>query len=243
MSIAAVAPLPQFQFVRAGRALAALLKDPDDLPQVFTIIESMSGTALHRLVLGFRLREGGRRLLREQPDVGAILVDRARLRAMPEGSLGRAYLAFVEQEGISAEGIRTASVQGRATNANLGSHFAFVKDRMRDTHDLWHTVTGYSGDVIGELSLLAFTLAQNWNFGVAAIVVAALFRGYASSTDTNVVIDGFRRGWTAKGWLPAVEWETLLERPLAEVRAELGIEPVPEYAPVRSSDLRAQGVI
>ena len=51
--------LPRFHLPRAGRALAALLRDPDDLPQVFTLIDSISGTAPHRLLLAFR-RSGSR---------------------------------------------------------------------------------------------------------------------------------------------------------------------------------------
>ena len=241
MSLAAAIPLPRFQVFRAGRALAALLRDPDDLPQVFTIIESMSGTALHRLVLRFRREDEGRRLLRERPDLGALLADRARLRAMPEGSLGRAYLAFVEAEGISAEGIRDASEVGRQPT-NLNAQFQFVSDRMRDTHDLWHAVTAYKGDVLGELALLAFSLGQHWNVAVAAIVVAGILKGYGTS-DIGLVLDGYRRGRKATRWLPSLEWEALLERPLEEVRRELGVEAVPAYAPLRTTELRAQGVI
>ena len=37
-----------------------------------------------------------------------------------------------------------------------------IHQRMRDTHDLWHAATGYKGDVVGELAVLAFTLAQNF---------------------------------------------------------------------------------
>src|SRR5580658_4289601 len=91
--------LPHYDVPRATRALSALLRDPDDLPQVFTLIESMSGTAPHRLYLGMKRSATGARLLREQPDIVPILSDRERLRALPEGSLGRAYLAFVESEG------------------------------------------------------------------------------------------------------------------------------------------------
>ena len=42
-------PFPSYDLPRAGRALSALLRDPDDLPQVFTLIDSMAGTAPHRL--------------------------------------------------------------------------------------------------------------------------------------------------------------------------------------------------
>lgn len=241
MSVTAGIPLPRFQVFRAGRALAALLRDPDDLPQVFTVIHAMSGTALHRLVLGFRLKKEGRKLLEERPDLAAILADRARLRAMPEGSLGRAYLAFVEAEGISAEGIRDASEVVRDDSERLNAEFRYISDRMRDTHDLWHAVTGYKGDVLGELALLAFSCAQNWNVAVAAMVVAGILKGYGTS-DVGMIVDGYRRGQNAR-WFPTLAWESLLERPLEEVRRELHVEAVPDYVPLRTTELRAQGVI
>ena len=42
------------------------------------------------------------------------------LRALPEGSLGRAYLSFVESEGISPEGIRDASLEKREAEGARG---------------------------------------------------------------------------------------------------------------------------
>src|SRR5277367_2749057 len=96
-------PLPRFDVLRAGRALAALLRDPDDLPQVFVLIDAISGTAPHRLLFALGRTERGARLLRERPDILPILADRSALRRLPEGSLGRAYLAFVESEGITPE--------------------------------------------------------------------------------------------------------------------------------------------
>jgi ubiquinone biosynthesis protein COQ4 len=112
---------------------------------------------------------------------------------------------------------------------------------MRDTHDLWHAATGFKGDVLGEASLLAFTLAQHWNTGVAFIVVAALLKGFGRM-ETAVIRDGFRRG-RAAAWLPAQEWESLLPLPLEEVRARLQLGAPPVYTPIRSSQLRAEGVI
>jgi ubiquinone biosynthesis protein COQ4 len=233
--------LPRYDLPRAGRALATLLRDPDDLPQVFTLIDSLSGTAPHRLLRGLRRTESGKRLLRDRPDISPILADREGLRAMPEGSLGRAYLAFVESEGISAEGIKTAS-EGRVGVGVSGSRdFAFIHQRMRDTHDLWHAATGYKGDVVGELSLLAFTLAQNWNTAVALLVGAAFLKGF-SRTETHVIREGYRRGKQA-AWLPAEEWEALLELPLEQVRTRLKLGAPPVYTPIRTNELRAMGII
>ena len=231
--------LPRYDLPRAGRALATLLRDPDDLPQVFTLIDSLSGTAPHRLLRRLRKTESGRRMLRDRPDIMPTLADRERLRAMPAGSLGRAYLAFVESEGISAEGIKTAS-DGRVTTHGPPD-FGFLHMRMRDTHDLWHAATGYKGDVIGELSLLAFTLAQNWNTAVALIIAAAIVKGFGRA-DLQAIRDGWRRGKAAE-WLPATEWEELLERPVEEVRKRLKLGEPPTYTPLRTSELRAMGMI
>ena len=38
-------------------------------------------------------------------------------------------------------------------------------------HDLWHVTTGYGRDALGELSLLAFTYAQEKIEGIGAIVL------------------------------------------------------------------------
>jgi ubiquinone biosynthesis protein COQ4 len=233
-------PFPHYDLPRAGRALAALIRDPDDLPQVFTLIESVSGTAPHRLLWKFKRTESGARMLREKPDIVPLLANREALRTLPEGSLGRAYLAFVESEGITAEGIVSASSEGRSNRAPPEA-FAYLQARMRDTHDLWHAAIGYKGDVVGELSLLAFTLAQNWNLGLALIIVTALIKGLGRS-ESGLVFDGFRRGRSA-AWLPAQEWESMLALPLAQVRERLKLKAPPVYTPLRTRELRAQGML
>lgn len=239
MALSLSFPLPHYDFPRAGRALSALMRDPDDLPQVFTLIESISGTAPHRLLRGFRRTNTGRRILRDERDIVPILADRESLRALPEGSLGRAYLAFVESEGISPEGIRDASLRNQERSVPVA--FAYLHSRMRDTHDLWHAATGYRGDVRGELALLAFTLAQNWNTGVALIVATAIVKGLGGGA-TEMILDGYRRG-RAAAWLPAQDWESLLPLPLREVRQRLKLGAPAEYVPLRTSELRAQGVL
>ncbi len=229
-------PMPVFDIPRAGRAIAALMRDPDDLPQVFTILEALSGTAPHRLHRTFARTATGQRLLRERPDIVTILDDREALRALPEGTLGRAYLAFVESEGVTAAGIVDASERGTSERARTPA-FAYVHQRMRDTHDLWHAATGYKGDVVGEAGLLAFYLAQNWNAGVALIVAAALWKGRDAGTSA-VIADGYRRG-RAAAWLPAQEWEALLALPLTEVRRRLQLGDAPVYTEVRAAEYRA----
>jgi ubiquinone biosynthesis protein COQ4 len=232
----------QFAPRRALRAARILAADPDDLPQVFTIIESLSGDTLARIARRMARSETGRRLRASEPDVVDRLEDREALARLPAGTLGRAYLSFVERENISAPGIREAAVKGMTSDVLLPPELAFVHARMRDTHDLWHAATGYSGDVLGELALLAFTFAQTFNPAIGLILgIGFVKTGVApggGSAAHRTIVDGFRRGRKA-AWLPEQDWEALLAQPLEEVRARLQLEDAPVYKEIRSAELKA----
>ncbi|MBL8607571.1 MAG: hypothetical protein JNL38_09635 [Myxococcales bacterium] len=231
---------PKNDPIAALRALRVLYGDPDALPKVFEVIESLPGRAPARMLERARATADGRALLRDKPDLRALLSDRERLLAMPPGSLGRAYADFTEREGISADGIVQANEAARRGEVpDVDPDLLWLGDRMRDTHDLWHVVTGYGADVVGEVALLAFSYAQTRHVGVALVCSLALVRGLPVS---GVARRAFRAG-SAAAWLPAVRWESLLALPLADVRAKLRVEPAPAYERVTSADLRARGAI
>jgi ubiquinone biosynthesis protein COQ4 len=219
------------------RSVQALLADPGDLPRVFTLLEALSFDTLARIERRLAGSEGGRRLLAERPNLVAQLEDREALRRLPAGSLGRAYLAFLESEGISAAGIRDADAEGRRLPEDLPPVQAWLNRRLRDSHDLWHTVTGYQGDVLGEVALLAFSFAQTGNPGIGLLVTVGLLKTLGAKDARDVIVEGFRRGRRA-AWLPEQPWETMLATPIDEVRARLGVGAPPAYTPVRVAEMR-----
>jgi ubiquinone biosynthesis protein COQ4 len=225
--------LTSFRPVEAVRSLVAVVRDPDDTSQVFRLLEAVSGGPPPSLVRRFAASRGGAELLSDRPEVLDVLRDRARLAALPEGSLGRAYLAFMERDGLTADWLVEAS--HAATPHEGASPTDYVGRRLRDTHDLWHVVTGYGGDLLGEAALLAFTHAQTFAPGIGLLVSVALVR--ADDPDARrLIVDGWARGARA-AWLPAQAWERMLAEPLEEVRARLRVGPPPSYDPVRTSDL------
>jgi ubiquinone biosynthesis protein COQ4 len=232
-------PPPGWYPVRALAALRELIKNPDDTRHVFTIIESLSGRAPLRMLARFRDSESGRRLLAGRAQILPILRDRPALERMPPGSLAHAYLAFLDRERISADGLVQASVDGETEVSASGPDLEYVGDRLRDTHDLWHTVSGYQGDLYGETALLAFTVVHTLNPGVALIVLTALLRARDPKL-FRLVWSGLASGARAE-WLPPVEWESLLPLPLDEVRRRLRVAVAPSYEPVRTADLRMTG--
>lgn len=227
--------------VDAVVALARLLRDPNDTQQAFRVVQALDGGHVEGLFRRFADTASGARLLRERPSLLAALTDRAALEALPEASLGRAYLAFCDREGIAPGGLVEASELER--RALLRPELRFMADRLRDSHDLWHVVTGYRTDLRGEGSVLAFTAAQTGSYGVSLLAGAGYLRSYTfddalGQPSRELIGQAFVRGRRA-AWLPALEWERLLQEPLERVRARVNLLDAPTYVPLYPEDLAA----
>ncbi len=214
----------------AWQSMQKLLRDPEATGEVFKIINALQGESAKRAVARLKSETGGQQLLNDKPDICSVLSDKEKLRAMPEGSLGRIYLNFVESEGISAQGLQEASEEApRREPDNPDTEWFGL--RLRDTHDLWHVVTGYGRDPFGELCLLSFSHVQTRNRGVGFIVAVGV------RNDQRLTKDGFVRECVQEGrehseaatWLPSVRWEEKLALPLDQVRTELNIKPPALY--------------
>jgi ubiquinone biosynthesis protein COQ4 len=99
--------------------------------------------------------------------------------------------------------------------------------RLRQTHDLWHVVTGFGTDVPNEIGIKTFELAQTRR-PVAGVLVTGGFIKCFLQTPEQVntmlacITRGYSLGLTAKPFL-AQKWEDHWDKPLAEWQAELGI--------------------
>jgi ubiquinone biosynthesis protein COQ4 len=160
----------------------------------------------------------------------AVLSDRAALRAMPEGSFGRAYAEFMDQAGLDPDGLVEAENASLAAEQRDDSdpHRTFFSNRVRDMHDLWHVLTGYGRDEAGEAANLAFTHAQIPQRGILLILLGIVLRGTPDGITRFAWIRYLRRAWKRgrnSVWLPVAPYEQMLLQPLGEVRRSLGIEP------------------
>ena len=224
----------------AWAAFRKVLADPEDTPRVFELIRAMAGPSLRRGLWRLRNTAFGQRALRERPILLHRLNDRAALAALPAGSLGRAYHDFVYGEQLSADELVAAS-QGDAGYTFADPDLSWFRERLRDQHDLWHTLTQYGRDPFGEACLLAFTYAQMRNRGVGLLVLGGGWR-LARAMGPRVLValwQGFQAGRHAS-WLPAEDWERLLALPIEEVRRMLAVRPPSVYWEV-SAAARAHG--
>lgn len=214
--------------LQALRSVRALIANPENTGEVFKIIEALKGGSLPRAVARLRADPQGQVLLRDKPAILPLLSDRNALRALPEGSLGRAYLKFVESQYLSADGLVAASEEAPRGRDKTPDE-RWLADRLRDIHDLQHVLCGYGRDELGELCLLAFMCAQTPNRGIAFIIFMGRrkFRQDAPHIDIDAcVAEGRRTGQSAR-WFATVNWEQCLGEPLGKLRAELGLsDPV-----------------
>lgn len=224
----------------AMKAMGRLLKNAEATEEVFVIIQALAGDSVERGFEKFRHTEHAEDILNQKIPLLEVLSDRVALRQLPEGSLGRAYLKFMEAGGITAEGLKDASEMGREDERFEDPEVDLYGLRLRDQHDLWHVATGFGRDVAGEACLLAFTYAQTKNRGIGFIALIGaldLSKNYGSQMFTSMW-QGYRMGKKAK-WMPGQYWEKLLAKPLEQVRLELGLETPDEYEKLPLSPVAA----
>ena len=221
--------------IMALRAVRALLRDPEDTPQVFLLLDALRGKTSQRQLTRFRQTEVGRVVLAERRRLFDRLNDRNKLAALPTGTLGRLYHEFTAAEHFSAQGLAEISKFDQVLSP--GEDMTLFRERGRDAHDLLHVVTGYGRDPLGEACLTAFTFAQTELKGFMLIAIAAtrrIARALPGKPVRRAVFEGYRRGRRAR-WLVAADWEMLLAEPIDPIRAQFGVTPAFYYSRVLSA--------
>ena len=166
-----------------------------------------------------------------------FLRNKTLLSELPQNSLGQRYLQFINEQGLSADGLVEASEE-QADALDADSDLALFATRQRDMHDLWHVLTEYGRDELGEACLLGFTYAQNKNRGVGFIALVGCFKLYRRHglSAARSIFSAYRDGRRA-AWLPQQDWEALLHEPIESVRKELKISSPALYQSCSNSYL------
>lgn len=205
-------------------AIKKLLADGDDTTQVFRIMRALNvGNAPKNYAKLLATAKGGR-LACAQVELAGRLSDPAFIASFAPDTVGAAYRHFLEKTGYSADGL--VQVSKVITEDQLQHPYAWFGRRVRDTHDLWHVLTGYKADEsLGEAALVAFSYAQVGGLGWAFIGGAAALKSLQVTRGTlfaRAVWEGYRNGRRA-AWLSGEDYETLLAEPLDAARTRLGI--------------------
>jgi ubiquinone biosynthesis protein COQ4 len=171
--------------------------------------------------------EGGR-MAYERIELAQLLSQPGYAKQFAPGTVGAAYNHFLESTGYSADGLAEVSKVNR--EEDMPHPYAWFGRRVRDTHDIWHVLTGYKADEsMGEAALVAFSYAQVGGLGWAFIGGAAALKSLkvtGNSLFAKAVWEGYLRGRKAK-WIAGEDYLKLLHEPLDAARKRLGLsEPV-----------------
>ncbi|PRQ07581.1 Coq4 family protein [Enhygromyxa salina] len=147
-------------------------------------------------------------------------VDVETLLALPETSFGHAYARFLRDNGLDHLDISPSVLERFRDNP--------YAVRYTVTHDLHHVLCGFDAGTAGEFGVLGFTVGQ----GIAPMGPVGTWLGrtlgplttpsQARQCRHNYEL-GLRMGKAAK-LLIAAPLESWLDRPIDDVRAELGID-------------------
>ena len=230
-------------------AIRKLLANGDDTTQVFRIMRALNvGNAPMNYARLIATERGGR-IAYDQVELARRFSDPAFVASFAPGTVGAAYRHFLETTGYSADGLVEVS-RLVPSEDDLAHPYAWFGRRVRDTHDIWHVLTGYKADEsLGEAALVAFSYAQVGGLGWALIGSAAALKSLRVTGNglfAKAVWEGYCNGRKAK-WISGEDYLTLVHEPLDAARARLGIAtPVAylhaqrELGPVLASYLSAQ---
>lgn len=220
-------PKTRFRPIKAWKHMQRLIADKEDTKQVFHIIEALSGDATRKDFEKFMSSEKGPSLLEKRHFLPDLLDDHDALKKYPKGTVADAYITFMEREGLTAHGLVNESLENREHQNQYDDDLLWYANRLRDTHDLYHVLTGYGRDALGEDALLGFSHSQNGGLGVSFIAYMGsrqIAKAVPSSARIkNVLAEGRRHGKLAERIVDQ-DIIGLLEMPLDEARAMLNIQ-------------------
>ncbi|MBO6505365.1 MAG: hypothetical protein JJ850_09395 [Kordiimonadaceae bacterium] len=160
--------------------------------------------------------------------------DIGRVEACEPGTLGAAYREFMTTHDLAeklAEGYRELheDVKGTGKLSRMPDTLQYKILRGYQTHDIHHVLTGYPPTPFGELALQAFGLAQTqYPYAGMWMAVATAHMTFVDPSLMNGAMDAICDGWTrgkATRSIQFVVFESMFDRPLADVREEFAVNP------------------
>ena len=233
----------------AFEAIRKLLANGDDTVQVFRIMRALNVGATETGYARLLATPDGGRMAYDRLELATIFAQPGFADQFAPGTVGAAYRDFLASTGYSADGLAEVSREGSEME-DVVHPYAWFGRRVRDTHDIWHIMTGYKADEsLGEAALVAFSYAQVGGLGWAFIGGAAALKSLRVTKNTlfaKAVWEGYRNGRAAQ-WLSGEDYLKLMHEPIEVARARLGIrQPVAylkaqrELGPELASYLRAR---
>jgi ubiquinone biosynthesis protein COQ4 len=194
--------------------LERLVRNPADPEVALTYLRSLDGDLHAEMVQTLKTEPEGRRLLEERPRLDAASINLDELGRLPSGTLGQVFARFFRERGLKPFVSRDP----------IKDDADYLTNRLRETHDLWHLITGYGTHPSGEIELQAFSYGNMKN--PSSLLILSYVPGVnlrrGESGMPGWLAGAYRRGQAAKS-LVSVMWEDHWDKPVAALRTELRV--------------------
>lgn len=215
---------PQLRTV--ARCVGRVLADSERTEDIMLAEELTAQAQLRYLLRRGVLDSGeGRALMVERPVFADV--DFERLATLPAHTLGGALARFHNANNLSKDLYAVPAAHTADADA------AFLMERIRNSHDIWHVLTGLGVQGHEEILLHAFQLAQTGMPSSVALVLLGGVKHMVLEARWRTLLVGlagsYRAGARAAPLL-GVYWERHFETPVAELRQRYRIETLPQYA-------------
>jgi ubiquinone biosynthesis protein COQ4 len=211
--------------VRLGYKALLVAKDDPANPEAGARINDCFEQEVYvKLAEMMRAHPIGKQIMEERLSLEAGDVDLEALENMPEGTLGHELAVYYRENHIAPF----------STDQPLRNDIDYISKRYRETHDIYHLLTGYGTDVMGEMELQAFVRG---NLGIRAPLMILPFGFLASRFGASIAgstenvepfalteyvsaVRAAKKRGESLGPLIAIRFEDHWERPVEDLRRE-----------------------
>lgn len=226
--------------LEAWRAFWDLVADRDNTIHVFRFFMAVNGKTAGKSFRRFLASDFGRKMLADPHYIDRILLDRASLEAAGPGTVAATYLHYLDSENLHPLGVHQAAKDAAPELWERMERdypeYAVMRRTTAILHDLYHVLTGYGRDPLGEAVLLEFAGAQSGNRGARMLGRAAglRIRSEIRSWPVGKMMSTAVKMAREADDIAQIDPAEYILLPLEDARARLNIVPDPVYAKIRS---------
>ncbi|MFN3696784.1 MAG: Coq4 family protein [Pseudobdellovibrio sp.] len=211
-------PYKVYLFLKCIFNLYKLSKNPEDTLSVFRLSDALRKMGLFQYSI---------KIIQQDSQASDYLknyrlmknIDLNHLSQLPEGTLGKVFSNHMMSNNLKPDFYE---------KLEINDDVSYITMRVRESHDIYHTLCGFGIDVPSELGVLAFTVGQ-LQIPIGSVIIGA-----------SIFIDSFRNIQSlnrhlyhiAHGWLIGsqarllfgADWNQLWAKPIDEVRAMYNIK-------------------
>lgn len=201
-----------------------LLKDHTKTQYIFALSHAINGPRLKKLYDKLLTTEQGGQIACDLPEFTDLYL---KLPDCAENTVGH---ALIHDLPYPLESLTKLSQRGRKNRAWINSKHPYIwmARRYRDTHDLYHTLTGYKTDTLGEVAMLAFSYAQQKLPSWGVLLLIGIIKIKFHPMKLAAIYEGYRRGKKST-WILGENFETMIYEDLSACKDRLNISKATIY--------------